>query len=48
MVYRLKERSRAHQIPLIIDEDHKENLHLLEEWLRSYHPEELFEEKDAL
>lgn len=39
---------RAHQIPLIIDEDHKDNLHLLEEWLRSYHPEELFDENGTL
>ena len=35
---------RSHQVPIVIDEDHKENLKLLENWLRSYHPEELFDE----
>lgn len=39
---------RAHQIPLIVDEEHKDNLPVLESWLRSYHPEELFDEKGAL
>ena len=40
---------RAHQVPLIIDDDkHKDNLALLEEWLKSYHPEELFDEKGSL
>ena len=33
---------RAHQVPIqITDEEH---LHLLEDWLKSYHPEELFDE----
>ena len=33
---------RAHQVPIqITDEDH---LHLLEDWLKSYRPEELFDE----
>lgn len=31
---------RAHQVPITIDSD--EHLKLLEKWLRSYHPEELF------
>ena len=31
---------RAHQVPISIDKD--ENIKLIEEWLRSYHPEELF------
>lgn len=36
----------AHQVPIeITDEDH---LHLLEKWLRSYQPEELFDEEDKL
>ena len=35
---------RSHQVPIVIDEDHKEKLKLLENWLRSYHPEELFDE----
>lgn len=33
---------RAHQVPISISRDNPENLRLLEEWLRSYHPEELF------
>ena len=35
---------RAHQVPIQIDKDHIDNLKILEEWLRSYHPEELFDE----
>jgi len=34
---------RAHQIPIIVDEAHPKNLNLLEKWLRSYRPEELFD-----
>ena len=33
---------RAHQIPLLVDPDHPKNLAVLERWLKSYHPEELF------
>ena len=33
---------RAHQIPLLVDSDHPKNLLILERWLKSYHPEELF------
>lgn len=39
---------RAHQVPLPITRDNPENLKLLEKWLRSYHPEELFDEKGRL
>lgn len=40
---------RAHQVPLVIDDDkHKDNLPLLEEWMRSYKPEELFDENGTL
>ena len=35
---------RAHQIPLLVDSEHPKNLHILEKWLKSYHPEELFDE----
>lgn len=35
---------RAHQIPLVVDDDkHLTNLAVLESWLKSYHPEELFD-----
>jgi len=37
---------RAHQVP--IDMSRPEHLGLLEEWLRSYHPEELFDENGKL
>ncbi len=34
---------RAHQVPITISRDNPVNLPLLEKWLRSYKPEELFE-----
>lgn len=37
---------RAHQVPIPMDKD--EHLKLLEDWLKSYHPEELFDEKGRL
>ena len=37
---------RAHQVP--IDMSGEDHLTLLESWLRSYHPEELFDENGAL
>ena len=39
---------RAHQIPLVVDNLHKKNLSVLEKWLKSYHPEELFDDKGKL
>ena len=36
---------RAHKVPIVIDESHPENLELLENWLRSYRPEELFDDE---
>ncbi len=36
---------RSHQVPLSVDENNPEHLPLLEEWLRSYQPEELFDEQ---
>ena len=39
---------RAHQVPIIVNKEHPENLKLLETWLRSYHPEELFDENGKL
>lgn len=35
---------RSHQVPLSDIAKNPEHLHRLEEWLRSYHPEELFDE----
>ena len=39
---------RAHQIPLLVDSDHPHHLKLLEEWMKSYKPEELFDENGSL
>jgi xylulose-5-phosphate/fructose-6-phosphate phosphoketolase len=39
---------RSHQIPLLIDSDHPHHLKLLEEWMKSYKPEELFNENGSL
>lgn len=39
---------RSHQVPIAIDENHKENVALLESWMRSYRPEELFDESGKL
>jgi len=40
--------SRSHQVPLSDPAAHPEHLQLLEDWLRSYRPEELFDEKGRL
>ena len=37
---------RAHQVPVSMDKP--EHLGILEQWLKSYHPEELFDEKGRL
>ncbi len=37
---------RAHQVPITMEKD--EHLELLEKWLKSYHPEELFDENGRL
>lgn len=37
---------RAHQVPISMEKE--EHLGLLEEWLKSYHPEELFDENGRL
>ena len=39
---------RSHQVPIVISENSPENVVLLENWLRSYHPEELFDENGTL
>ncbi|SMC57555.1 phosphoketolase family protein [Papillibacter cinnamivorans] len=35
---------RSHQIPIPVDSAHPQNVKLLESWMKSYHPEELFDE----
>ena len=37
--------SRAHQVPISMGPDTEKHLPILEQWLRSYHPEELFDEE---
>jgi xylulose-5-phosphate/fructose-6-phosphate phosphoketolase len=39
---------RSHQIPIVINSEHSDHLQLLEEWMKSYKPGELFDEKGAL
>jgi xylulose-5-phosphate/fructose-6-phosphate phosphoketolase len=39
---------RSHQVPLIVDAEHPEHLAQLEIWMRSYRPEELFDEQGKL
>jgi len=39
---------RAHQVPLSDPATHPEHLKLLEDWLRSYRPDELFDEQGRL
>ena len=39
---------RSHQVPFLVDPQHPENLSLLENWLKSYRPEELFDETGRL
>jgi xylulose-5-phosphate/fructose-6-phosphate phosphoketolase len=39
---------RAHQIPILVDSGHPGHLKLLEKWLKSYRPEELFDESGRL
>lgn len=34
---------RAHQIPLLVDAEHPTHLKMLEDWMKSYKPEELFD-----
>jgi len=39
---------RSHQVPIEVTKEHPESLKRLEEWLKSYHPEKLFDEKGTL
>ncbi len=39
---------RSHQVPITITRDNPENLKLIEKWLKSYKPEELFDSKGRL
>ena len=39
---------RAHQVPISSPVDHPKNLQLIEDWLKSYKPDELFDENGRL
>jgi len=39
---------RAHQVPLLVDSEHPDHVELLESWMKSYRPEELFDEAGRL
>ena len=39
---------RSHQVPVLINSDKLDNIKTLESWLKSYHPEELFDSNGKL
>ena len=39
---------RSHQVPLLVDADHPDHVALLEEWMLSYGPDELFDDAGRL
>ena len=39
---------RAHQVPLLVDAEHVDHVRLLENWMRSYKAEELFDDNGTL
>ncbi len=39
---------RAHQVPILVNKDNPKNLSILNKWLKSYHPEELFDKDGKL
>ncbi len=39
---------RSHQVPLLVDSAHPEHVGQLESWMKSYRPEELFDERGRL
>src|SRR5487761_2627074 len=39
---------RSHQVPMLVDAEHPKHLALLETWMKSYKPEELFDEDGRL
>ncbi len=40
--------SRSHQVPLLVDSAHPDHIELLENWMKSYKAEELFDENGRL
>ncbi|WP_010552600.1 phosphoketolase family protein [Pseudoalteromonas arctica] len=46
--FQIEGTSRAHQVPISSPSAHPDHLQLLESWLRSYHPETLFDSQGRL
>jgi len=44
----IEDSFRSHQVPLLVNESHPHHLELLEDWLKSYHPEEIFDQSGKL
>ena len=44
----IEDSFRSHQVPIVVDKSHPELLSVLEEWLKSYRPVELFDENGRL
>lgn len=40
----IEDTFRSHQVPLLVDAKHPDHVGLLESWMKSYRPEELFDE----
>ena len=45
---KIEDTFRSHQIPIQVDSEHPQHLKLLETWMKSYKPEELFDENGTL
>jgi xylulose-5-phosphate/fructose-6-phosphate phosphoketolase len=46
--HKIEGNFRSHQVPVAVDEAHPQNLAILESWLRSYRPDELFDQNGHL
>lgn len=46
--HKVEDNFRSHQVPLAVDEVHPENVAVLEDWLKSYRPQELFDQNGRL
>lgn len=44
----IEDSFRSHQVPIPVEQDEMENSEALVRWLKSYHPDELFDEKGKL
>ncbi len=46
--HQVENNFRSHQVPLAVDQSHPENVAVLEDWLKSYKPQELFDDNGRL